>query len=262
MMDELSSVKSQQPAILVFDPLILRRAGFGSFLRSWAEQRKLAIIEATPAVTAADAWTGAECRMAMLTVGGSTLSGPEAQDWIERVRARLPDAPLVIVSDRDDPDEVVSAFRAGARGFIPTSLEPAIALQALTFILNGGSFFPPTALLLQPPRRCDDPGPGACRPDKGGGARSTTLLTPRQQAVLEIVREGKSNKVIARELGMRESTVKVHLRQIMRKLGASNRTQVALYTTEAAVPPAANGTLRLPGETSAPALVLEAGVHA
>src|SRR5690606_26939929 len=61
-----------------------------------------------------------------------------------------------------------------------------------------------------------------------GGDLSNSRLTLRQHEVLEGLRYGKSNKHIARELNMQEATVKVHVRQIMRKLGASNRTQVAL----------------------------------
>jgi DNA-binding NarL/FixJ family response regulator len=53
-------------------------------------------------------------------------------------------------------------------------------------------------------------------------------LTARQKAVLELLRRGDTNKVIARRLGMREGTVKVHVRQIMRKFGVTNRTQVAV----------------------------------
>jgi DNA-binding NarL/FixJ family response regulator len=53
-------------------------------------------------------------------------------------------------------------------------------------------------------------------------------LTPRQLEVLDRLREGKPNKLIARDLNMTEATVKVHVRQIMRKLGAANRTQAVL----------------------------------
>jgi DNA-binding NarL/FixJ family response regulator len=57
-------------------------------------------------------------------------------------------------------------------------------------------------------------------------------LTARQWEVLERLRQGESNKLIGRQLKLRESTVKVHIRQIMRKLGASNRTQAALCAAE------------------------------
>jgi len=58
------------------------------------------------------------------------------------------------------------------------------------------------------------------------------LFTPRQAAVVEALRQGKPNKIIAYELDMRESTVKVHIRHIMKKLNATNRTQVAFMLTK------------------------------
>jgi DNA-binding NarL/FixJ family response regulator len=72
--------------------------------------------------------------------------------------------------------------------------------------------------------------------DEGGGAAKDLQdecphihdLTVRQKAVLEPLSRGESNKAIARRLGLREGTVKVHVRQIMRKFGVSNRTQVAI----------------------------------
>jgi DNA-binding NarL/FixJ family response regulator len=60
-------------------------------------------------------------------------------------------------------------------------------------------------------------------------------LTTRQQEVLERLRQGESNKLIGRQLKLRESTVKVHIRQIMRKLGATNRTQAALCATQLSI---------------------------
>jgi len=258
-MDEITSAEVSRPVMLVFDRLKLRRAAFASFLKSWAEQMGLATAEAQPVASAADSLPGAECRIAVFAIGGSTVNGPEARDSIEHIRALLPDAPLVILSDREDPEEVVGAFRAGARGFVPTSTNPSVALQTLTFILSGGSFFPPTAL-LHPTRRSDGAGAAASRSDKGHG-ESSAPMTPKQQAVLNLLCQGKSNKVIARELGMQESTVKVHVRQIMRKLGASNRTQVVLYTMEAP-PPSGGRDGTLPPQSEKPAPILRLSVPA
>ena len=59
-------------------------------------------------------------------------------------------------------------------------------------------------------------------------------LTPSEQRVLELLKEGKPNKVIARELDIEETTVKVHVRRIMKKLNAANRTQAALVAQQMA----------------------------
>ncbi len=92
------------------------------------------------------------------------------------------------------------------------------------FVLAGGTYFPREALLA--------PRTGVGYASGGGGTPIAVVakagLTARQGEVLERLRFGKSNKHIARELHMQEATVKVHVRQIMRKLGAANRTQVAL----------------------------------
>jgi DNA-binding NarL/FixJ family response regulator len=71
---------------------------------------------------------------------------------------------------------------------------------------------------------------GAKKDLEDAGPRNRSL-TARQKAVLELLRRGDTNKVIARRLGMREGTVKVHVRQIMRKFGVTNRTQIAVVST-------------------------------
>src|SRR5262245_13233976 len=115
-----------------------------------------------------------------------------------------------------------------------------LALQAFSFILNGGSYFPST---LRPRRPYPQRHPAIdCNPTPScvnGGSSAEDLkdadltdrnLTGRQGAVLELLSYGNSNKVIARRLGMSEGTVKFHIRQIMRKFGVTNRTQVAVVS--------------------------------
>jgi DNA-binding CsgD family transcriptional regulator len=108
--------------------------------------------------------------------------------------------------------------------------------------MGGGSFLPPLILLKLRGEPDDDGDCASAAPDANlndlspasidfQGVRSGQL-TLRQLDVLALLRQGKSNKTIARDLGMREATVKVHVRQILRKLGASNRTQAALLMLE------------------------------
>jgi DNA-binding NarL/FixJ family response regulator len=113
-----------------------------------------------------------------------------------------------------------------------------LALQAFSFILNGGSYFPSA---LRPRRPYPQRHPAInCNPTPScvnGGSSAEDLkdadltdrnLTVRQGAVVELLSLGNSNKLIARRLGMSEGTVKFHVRQIMRKFGLTNRTQVAV----------------------------------
>lgn len=217
-------------SIIVADPLQLRRAGLSAFLQQWAEDIGISTLPVDP-VDLPDELGNEQYRMIVVNVGGIPLEQQEPSAWIEALRQAVPDAPLVIMSDREDAGDIITAFRLGVRGYIPTSTSPAVALQALTFILNGGQFFPPAAL-LQGGWRSSQPMAASSRERKAGeGAESENGLTARQFEVLKLLRLGRPNKVIARELNMCEATVKVHVRQIMRRLGASNRTQAALMST-------------------------------
>lgn len=225
-MNAIAANQLQDDVVLILDTMKLRSAGLASLLEPWA--RLMGMKLQCAGLECVEQMGG--CRMVVLSVGGSTVSNPEILDWIKHLRAKWPGTALVVVSDREDSSEVARAFGAGANGFIPTNYEPEITRQALSFIIGGGSFFPPTILTDLPihsdimlettNRRAQSGEPGEARLING--------FTPRQQEVLELLRRGDSNKVIGRRLSMTEATVKVHVRQIMRKLGASNRTQAAL----------------------------------
>jgi DNA-binding NarL/FixJ family response regulator len=126
------------------------------------------------------------------------------------------------------------------RGYIPTTFNPRVAVEAMRLVHAGGTFVPASALKqcgnghrrVQGDRsEVDEPAaappvaaPGA---EAGNGEALLRELTPRQREVLRLLCEGKPNKIIAHALHMQEGTVKVHVRQIMKKLKATNRTQVA-----------------------------------
>ena len=121
-----------------------------------------------------------------------------------------------------------------------------MALSALEFVLNGGCYFPTSAIsaLLKPKLAgCHIAAPSPiemCTHHRGpvvlensskiDALEHTTEFTDRQRQVLTLLAQGLPNKIIARQLGMQEGTVKVHVRFIMRKLGAANRTQVAILS--------------------------------
>lgn len=125
---------------------------------------------------------------------------------------------LVVLADNDEPRAIMEALGRGVRGYIPTSTKLVVAIAALLLVKAGGLFAPADRMI-----------PGRTGRSDVGGARSGApdLFTPRQTAILQCIRRGKPNKIIAYELAMQESTVKVHLRNIMKKLNATNRTEVA-----------------------------------
>jgi DNA-binding NarL/FixJ family response regulator len=152
-----------------------------------------------------------------------TESGPKDPE-VQRQIALLAQAgrwPVVLLADQEDLGSVMDALELGVRGYIPTSVPFEIAIEAIRLVKVGGTFVPASSLLRS--RQLAET-PAADEPP------SSEMFTARQAAVVEALRRGKANKIIAHELNMRESTVKVHVRNIMKKLKAKNRTEVAFMT--------------------------------
>lgn len=250
-------VKVGNVVLLVVDHHSFRRAAISSFLREWAERHALEVLGADPRepyeVLARPGW-----EMCVLSVGAAGAH-PRWIAMIRILRGLAPERPVVVLAESERPRTVLAAHQAGAQGYLSTALEPRIAFAALSFILEGGSYFPPSVLdaCPRPPDRppgvaLDKPRIGQESPPPSLGhdeARSPSLaapaavasppeagprafgLTDRQSVVLRHLRRGASNKEIARTLDMSEATVKVHVRQLLRKLGVANRTQAALVAS-------------------------------
>ena len=167
-------------------------------------------------------------KVVLINVTGTKLADSGVTTAFSALSSSLPGVPVVALSDSNDPEEILNAIERGLNGYIPMSLELRSVVEALRFVAAGGTFVPAEPLLA-----CLDAATPANVPPQP--AKDTTTvglelasLTPRELAVLNLLRQAKSNKRIARELDLSEATVKVHVRHIMRKLGAVNRTQVAL----------------------------------
>lgn len=154
----------------------------------------------------------------------SHLKNPETLRDIGRLVRDENARPLIVLSDGDDLEQIVSVLDSGARGYIPTDLAFEVAVEAVRLVCAGGVFIPASSLV-----GARQPAGEAPRPTLRG---ANGIFTARQAAVVDAVRRGKANKVIAFELKMRESTVKVHVRNIMKKLNAKNRTEVAFMANE------------------------------
>lgn len=142
---------------------------------------------------------------------------PSLEDVLQHLVDTHPAIPVVVIGENEDPRHIVGILARGARGYIPTSVGLRVAIGALCLAMAGGVFVPASALGNSGPQR---PGPQQ-------SAHSLFGLSERQAAVADAVALGKPNKIIAYELELCESTVKVHIRTIMKKLRARNRTEVA-----------------------------------
>jgi len=153
----------------------------------------------------------------LLGSGAAGNDRPPAGDELRALVADHPGIPVVVMGESEDPRHIAGILGQGAHGYIPTSVSLSVAIGALGFALAGGVFVPACALQNA----------GLERPEPQQSVHGRLGLSERQAAVADAVALGKPNKIIAYELDLCESTVKVHLRTIMKKLQARNRTEVA-----------------------------------
>jgi two-component system, NarL family, response regulator LiaR len=142
-------------------------------------------------------------------------------DGIEATRRILRERPgtrVIALTSFLDDDKVLPAVRAGAAGYLLKDVEPGELVRAIHTVNDGGALLHPavTARLM---RELVDEEPEA---------ESDANLTAREREVLALVARGLPNKLIARELGIAEKTVKAHMSSILAKLGVTDRTQAAL----------------------------------
>jgi DNA-binding NarL/FixJ family response regulator len=154
------------------------------------------------------------------------MPGANGFELLSQVCGSATAAPLVVLSGSEDVAHMRKALDCGAAGFIPKSAPRAVMLSALRLVLAGGVYLPPELMQAPPPSAARN-----AAPDNLGA------LTERQREVLMRLSQGLSNKQIARDLGLSENTVKVHVAAILRALGASNRTEAALQARALGIGP-------------------------
>jgi len=154
------------------------------------------------------------------------LPGVRGLELFEALRRDYPALPLVVLSALDDPGTVKAVLAGGALGFIPKSSPHQVMVSALRLVLAGGRYLPPE---LMPELVGEDWASAPARavsPGAPGGVSVESLgLTGRQQQVLALLAQGKSNKQICRALGLAEATVKVHVTAVLKALRVTSRTQ-------------------------------------
>ncbi len=153
------------------------------------------------------------------------MPGLESMMSLRVVRENFPEMRVVVVSGSQDRRDILAALHAGVHGYVPKSLGPADLARALGLILQGTIFVPASLAELTP----DGEDASETRlPQTFSTETGTPSLTPRQQQVLELLVEAKSNKEIARTLRLGEGTVKIHMAALFRNLGVINRAAAAV----------------------------------
>jgi len=147
------------------------------------------------------------------------MPGYQGVESVRAVRMRRPEVPVLVLSGNEDPSIVRECIDLGACGFVPKSAPSDEFHAALSLVLSGGVYLPPTTLSVGTP---------ASRAQQDAWSRLGAHLTERQRQVLLGIVQGKPNKVIARDLGLSDTTVKSHVAHILDALVVSNRTE-AVY---------------------------------
>jgi DNA-binding NarL/FixJ family response regulator len=174
-------------------------------------------IETTGARSLEDASAAAGSTPVDLVLLDLKLPGTHDLDALVRMRALLESTPIVVISGNDSAEYIWRAIDLGAAGYIPKDTDQSLIIHALRVVLARGVYIPPQAL------RGDPVAPATSRAPHP--ARTAPPLSSRQMAVLQMLLQGKSNKVIARDLSIAEGTVKTHLWAIYQALGVNSRLQ-------------------------------------
>ena len=139
------------------------------------------------------------------------MPGMGGVQGVRALRNAHPELPLVVCSASVEATRISELLSIGVSGFIPKSDGMDVIQQAVRLVLAGGTYSPVALMNEAAPR-----------------AAGSLPLTSRQMDVMRLLSHGKPNKVIARELDLSESTVKVHLLAIFRALGVHNRTEAVV----------------------------------
>lgn len=151
-----------------------------------------------------------------------------------KVREKLPDVPVLVISAESSNDTIQMLMSSGAAGFIPKDASQSVFQDALEKIQEGMKFVP-----------------ADFRPQASATAESVVTvqqvaqriadLTPQQSRIMKLICAGKPNKQIAYELDLAEATVKAHITALLRRLRVSNRTQAAMLVNNAGLTGAGAG---------------------
>ena len=200
-------------SVLIADDDALVRAGLRMILGGTEDIRVVA--EVTDGTDVAGAVDEHEPDVVLMDLVMPGVGGVEA---IRRLREVRPQARVLVLTSFLDDEKLFPAVRAGAAGYLLKDVQPAELVRGIRLVADGEALLHPavTARLMEEFSETERPA-------------AEEALTAREREVLELIARGMPNKLIARDLGIAEKTVKTHVSSILGKLGLTDRTQAALY---------------------------------
>ncbi len=196
--------------VVIIEDHALTRVGLRTSLSADFE----VIGEASDGIAGLDLILSTQPNVAVIDIG---LPGMDGIELTKRVRAQRRDTRVVIVTMIDLEEEVIAALAAGADAYCLKSAEPERLIEAVRIVSEGGAYFDPRIAGIVLARFSSDARPA-----------ETSPLSKRETDVLRLIAEGNGNTDIAKSLHLGLGTVKGHVRDIMEKLAAADRTQAAV----------------------------------
>ena len=210
--------------VLIADDHAVVRQGLRTFLEL---QDEIEVVgEAADGVEALELVERTEPDVALLDLVMPRLGGLEA---IRRIREVAPATRVLVLTSFADDDTVLPAVRAGAAGYLLKDVQPPELVGAIRTVHAGEALLAPAVATMLVEQLAAE--------DGDGGAEREGHLTPREREVLALLARGRPNKVIARDLGVSERTVKTHVSNILAKLNLTDRTQAAVYAVRHGIVP-------------------------
>ncbi len=154
------------------------------------------------------------------------MLGTSGLEAIPLLREEVPQTQIIMLTVSEDADDLLEALRAGARGYLLKNIETDFLLDSIRRAASGES-----VMSTQMASKLAD-AMRISQKDNLSAETSPAKLSPREREIIEMLARGASNKEIARTLDLSESTVKIHVQGILRKLNLSSRVQAAVYAVE------------------------------
>ena len=161
------------------------------------------------------------------------LPGVLGIDALPGLKEAAPAARVLMLTVSEDEQDLARALRAGAQGYVLKTVDGDVLAQGIRRTVRGESVVSPemTSKLVTAFQAMNAPAAGAA-PVAPPPADPLAALSPREQQILQEIARGASNKEIARTLSIAETTVKIHVQHILRKLQLSSRVQAAVFLAE------------------------------
>ncbi|PAT38806.1 response regulator [Vandammella animalimorsus] len=160
------------------------------------------------------------------------MPGPSGLEVLQMLSQDVPESAVMVLTVSEEGEELAQALRSGARGYLLKNIDAEALVQGIRRAVAGEPVIDPgmTAKLVEQFRHQTQTPPAPPAPADGEAQRSR--LTAREVQVARLLARGASNKVIARELDVTESTVKIHVQNVLKKLNLNSRVQIAVYVVE------------------------------